>query len=165
MTFRSAMPMWFMGVPWSALMLTLFGVLCAAIFWAKPPTREIHQFEYFAMGAAFLFTGAFTLLGLGMLGYPFWAAGKARRTVHVITDKRLITLTAGRHTEIRSVEPHQIVSYQRSERADGSGSLRLVTGYEKDSDGDRVEMTEHLIGIPEVAKVERLLRELGNAGH
>lgn len=158
--FRSATPVWLMGVPWSALTFTIFGALVLAVFFGKAPVRVIPQWEYAAMGAALIFTGAFALVGLGMLLAPIWAWWKARHTVHVITDKRLATLTTGRSTRIRSVLPHQLLRFERKERADHSGSLRIVTGYAKDSDGDRTEFSEDLVGIPDVSKVEQLLRRM-----
>jgi len=158
--FRASLPIWLMGVPWSALMFTIFGVLLAAVFSGKSPTRQIPQWEYFAMGAAILFTGGFVLIGLGMLATPPFAAWKARRTAYVITDKRLLTITTGRRTTIRSVEPHRLLSLQRNEHANGSGTLTIVTGHAKGSDGDRMDLSEQLIGVPDVAKAERLLRAL-----
>lgn len=159
-SFSTATPIWLMGVPWSALTFTIFGVLVAAVLSGPPPQRAVPAWEYAAMVAALLFTGAFALLGAGMMLAPFWAAWKAHQTIHVITDKRLVTIAAGRATRIVSVLPREIRSLVRTERTDGGGSLRIVTGYGRDSDGDNVERSETLIGVPEVAKAERLLREL-----
>lgn len=159
-SFSAATPIWLMGVPWSALTFTIFGVLVAAIVSGPPPERAVPNWEYAAMAAALLFTGTFALLGAGMMLAPLWAAWKARQTIHIITDKRLVSISAGRATRVVSVLPREIRSIVRTERTDGSGALKIVTGYERDSDGDNVERSETLIGVPQVAKAERLLREL-----
>lgn len=158
--FLGASPIWLMGVPWSALTFTLFGFLFASIFFSPPPERSVPPWEYVAMGAALIFAGSFVLIGLAMLFAPFLAWHQAQRTVHAITDKRLVSVIAGRSTSIKSVLPAQLVSFERKERADGSGTLKIVTGYEKDSEGGRVTLSEELIGVSSVATAERLLQEL-----
>ncbi|MGQ0673314.1 MAG: hypothetical protein ACT4N2_10625 [Hyphomicrobium sp.] len=155
--FLQTLPIWLMGVPWSALMFTIFGVLVLSVTADVPSTRTIPTGEYIAMGAVLIFAGAFVLVGAGMLLAPFWAAWKARRTAHIITDRRLLTITQGRSITVKSVPPDQLRTFERTERPDGHGSLKIVTGYAKDSDGDRVEQSEHLLGVASVSEAERLL--------
>jgi hypothetical protein len=158
--FRKSLPIWMMGIPWSALTFTIFAVLVLSIFFSPPARRVIPTWEFFAMGAALIFVGAFVMVGVGMLGAPFWAAWKASRSAHVITDKRLITVTVGRKTEVKSVLPEQLLGFDRQQYPDGSGSLIITTGHVRDSDGGQTRLTEELVGVPDIAKVEKLLREL-----
>ncbi len=158
--FLGASPIWLMGVPWSALTFTLFGLLFASIFLSPLPERPFPAWEYVAMGAALIFAGSFVLVGVAMLLAPFIAWHQAQRTVHAITGKRLVTVTTVRSTSVKSVLPAQLVSFERRERADGSGTLKIVTGYEKDSEGDRITLSEELIGVASVAAAEQLLRKL-----
>ncbi len=48
------------------------------------------------------------------------------------------------------------------ERRDGSGTLKLIFGEGRDSDGDKVERSETLGHIPEVRRVEALVRQLAD---
>jgi len=155
-----AAPIWLMGIPWSALTFTIFGALILAVLAGKPPTRVVHPWEYWAMAGAVVFTAGFVLVGLGMLLAPIYAAMKARRTVHVITDRKLLTITAGRSTSVGSIAPAEILRIDRQQRPDGAGTLRVVTGIGRDSDGDKYERTEELIGVAEAQKAEVLLRAL-----
>ncbi|HRD76583.1 MAG TPA: hypothetical protein PK264_11680 [Hyphomicrobiaceae bacterium] len=158
--FAHAAPIWAMGIPWSALTFSIFGVLLLAIFAGKPPKRIIPVWEYWAMGAAVVFAGSFALIGAAMLLSPFHAAWTARRTAHIITDRRLITLTSGRSTSVRSFGPAEVLLIERRQHADGSGTLHVVTGFKRDSDGDKIEQRETLVGVADVAKAEVLLRSL-----
>ena len=50
-----------------------------------------------------------------------------------------------------------------TEKSDGWGNLTIETGSHNDSKGNRVTETFDIIGVPEVAKLERLLREAQQA--
>lgn len=158
--FRATMPIWIMGIPWSALMFPMFGFMLASACVGKPAGRMASQADVIAMVAALVFVSFFVLIGLGMLLAPFWAARQARHTLHVVTDKRVITIIAGRATTVRSVLPHQITTLQRKELPDGSGTLSIGVGREKDSEGTISQMTEVLLGVPHVANAERFVRAL-----
>lgn len=107
-----------------------------------------------------LFLTPFVLIGLGMLVAPVYAWRQARNTVHAVTDKRLVTLTEGRARKVVSILPTHIISLERSERRDGSGTLKIVTGYRKDSDGDVVKHTEEIGHVAQVRAAERLLLDM-----
>lgn len=153
--FRSGFAVYFFGIPWSALTFTIFGSLIAAILFGKPPTRSVHNFEYVMMAAAVIFTGAFAAVGVALLLTPFWSGWKAKHTVYVITDKRVITIVTGRTTVVTAITADKILKLERREKRDGSGTLAIVTGYGKDSDGDRVEERIELFGIRDVRAAER----------
>lgn len=158
-TFLKAMPIWIMGIPWSAVTFTIFGAMLLAALSDKPPGHSVDPWELTMMRAGLLFTGVFALIGAGMLGYPFWAAWKARQTVYAITSERLLSLVVGKTVTTRSTWPNMIGQIERKEARDGSGSLSIVTGHKKDSEGDTVIQTEELIGVDNVAAAERQLLE------
>lgn len=156
---------WLIGVPWSALTFGIFGSMVAVLVVGKPPTRVVPAWEYLLFLAMTLFTGAFALVGLALLLSPFLAWWKARHTAHVITDQRLLTVSAGRTVGVTSHGPGEILSLDKRQRADGSGSLKVVTGFTTDSDGDRLTLSEHLVAVEDVAKAEVLLRQLQARRH
>ncbi len=151
---------WLMGIPWTALTGGIFIALLAAAFSGKPPPGGLTGFLVLFMIVMTIFVGAFVLLGLGMMAAPFWAYAKARRTVYAITDRRVIIVHYGRLTETKTLTLDRIVRWSRKERRDGSGSLRLVIGFEKDSDGDTSEVSEELFAVPNVREAERLIEAM-----
>ena len=156
-------PIWLMGIPWSALTFGIFGALLAAALsvpFGPPPSREIAPWEFVAMAVALVFTGAFVVVGLGMLGAPFWVWWKSRRMVYALTDRRLVRIGYGRKRDVASFNPAQFVSIHRREKPDGTGTLTITTRLSKDSDGDTVKETEMLVGIPDAATADRLLRAM-----
>ncbi|MBL8565051.1 MAG: hypothetical protein JNM89_04975 [Hyphomicrobiaceae bacterium] len=152
-----------MGVPWTALTGGIFGVLVAGCIVAvtSPPTgRIIQSWEIALMILALLFSGAFLVIGFGLLGAPFWVWWKSRQTVFVLTDKRLMRIFYGHSREVVSFDPATFVSLQRRGGDRGAGTLTIVTGYAKDSDGDTVTNSEQIVGVQDVAQVERLIRAM-----
>lgn len=152
-----------MGIPWSALSFSIFGVLIAAVFSGKMPDRAIPAWEYALMAAAILFTFAFVAMGIAMLATPFWVRAKARRTVHAVTDKRVVTIINGKTREVSSIDRARILKLVRSEKRDGSGTLRIVSGFKKDSDGDMHEDAVELFGIKDVKAAESAVAEMREA--
>ena len=100
----------------------------------------------------------FLLLSLAMLAAPVWKMLLARRTVYVLTAKRLAVVESGLTTKVRSVFPADVVSIERTQRTDGSGNLKIVTGWKRDSEGQQLEKSETLIGVPQVRQVEDQIR-------
>jgi hypothetical protein len=149
---------WGMGIPWTALMGAIFAVLVAAIFSGKPPLSEVTVGTMVVMAILIVMSGAFLAIGLAMMAVPFWAHHRANRTVYAITNRRIVTIVQGaRATQVQSVKPHAAVRLQRTERKDGSGTLRIVTGNVTDSDGDTTEVAEELFAVPNVREAERLI--------
>ncbi len=160
-SFLRTTPIWLMGVPWTALIGGIFGVLvasCVATITSPPAGRIIQSWEIAMMALALLFAGAFLVIGFGLLGAPFWVWWKSRRTVFVLTDKRLLRIFHGHSREVVSFDPATFVSLHRRGGDRGPGTLTIVTGYAKDSDGDTVTSSELIVGIQNVAQAERLIR-------
>jgi hypothetical protein len=151
--FSGGMLIWLFAVPWTAFALFwtagALGLLSIGKAAAKVSAMN------WAMG---LFGLPFILVGLAMLAAPFGLARSARNTVHVITEKRLLTITANRvHTRVKTLWPADLVSIERTERPDGSGSLKLVLGSHRDSDGDKQTTSEAIGAVPDVRRAEQLL--------
>ncbi|MCB1504536.1 MAG: PH domain-containing protein [Hyphomicrobiaceae bacterium] len=158
--FWSATPAWLMGIPWLALSGGMFGAMVHVALFGKANTAAMNGWGPAALGIAIVFVSAFVLIGLAMVGAPFWAWAKSRRMIYVITDKRLIRIGwDGRTKEVASWDPARIVSLLKRERRDGSGTLTVTTLVYQDSDGDKSKDVEILAGVPNVAAAERLLRE------
>lgn len=155
--FLGGLGAWVMGIPWTVFMGGIFSVLVAAGLSGKPPASGYNPWHVALLVVMIVFTSAFVLVGLYMLATPFVAWAKARRTVYVITDKRVLTLSVAQTRSITALSGDRIIKTTRRERRDGSGTLRIVTGREKDSDGDWHETAEELLSVPEVRVAERLV--------
>jgi hypothetical protein len=147
---RQASAILFFGVPWTAF----------ALFWmwgASGFGRAIQRpgpFLFFP-----LFGLPFVLIGFGMLSAPYWAYRKGLNTVYAVTNKRVFILTAGKRWHVESYVPTRGSDFERTETANGSGDLIFLRRSRLDSDGDRVTNKVGFYGIPEVRRVERLLRD------
>lgn len=152
---------WLFAIPWTAFSLGWEAMALQGWLSGKPSPSATHT----VMGIVFpLFGLPFVLIGLAMMAAPFLAWIWARRTVHVIGEKRIACLTVGRRLKVKTYPTASVMRTERTERRDGSGTLKVVTGLRRDSEGDKVEESETLYGIPEVAKVERLLLAQAETG-
>jgi hypothetical protein len=102
-------------------------------------------------------------VGLWMMNKPFVALADARQTIHALTNRRLMSLTLRNGKSLKSVELTKLGPIVRKEKADGWGYLSVETGSHIDSDGDRITDRFELGGIPNVAELERLLRQAQQA--
>lgn len=146
------------GVPWTAF----------AVFW----TAMAAGFGGNGGGGGGVFAICFPLwgvpfilVGLGMLTSPYWARRTALGTVYVVTDRRAILFErAFRTLTVKSFLPDQLTRVYRVERSDGSGDVVLREDETRDSDGDRVVKKSAFVGIPDVRRVEALIRDLAKPG-
>jgi hypothetical protein len=153
--FWSALPIWIFAVPWTVFALAWTNFALTGFFSAidQAPDGSMKL-----MSIVFpLFGLPFVLIGLGMMGAPFWAWWKARRTVFVLSDQRVATALAGRTFNVTSVDLAWIASVHRQEKRTGSGTLNLGMGFYRNFDGDKVEKTVVMTGVPDVAELERLI--------
>lgn len=149
---------WLFAIPWTVFALFWESLSLGGFLGFGGPKGQ--QWSWF--GAFFVLFGLpFVAVGLGMMAAPFWLARRARRTVWVITTRRIASLTLGRRgVTVRSISPRDLFAVERTEKADGSGTLKLIFGEGRDSDGDKVERSETLQGIPDVRRVEDIIRRL-----
>lgn len=159
---KAALPvflLWGFAIPWCSLTFPFFGIgvwMVYDLFFGAGPQKA----EQWASLIVPVFALPFVAVGLGMLGAPFWVMHKAGRTAYAITDRRIFSVTLGRSLKMESCAPDRIQSITRTERTDGSGSLKLVTGHYRDSDGDRNSNHFDLSAIPNVAEANRLIEAL-----
>lgn len=136
-------------VEWKALAIYVFAVpwTAFALMWTALATTGVSQMGDSGagwLGWAFpLFGLPFIAVGLGMLSMPFVPLLQRGRVLYVVTGQRVMKLSLGRELSISSVPAERIGLMHRSERADGSGTLRLAVKIGRDSDGDaRTEFFE-----------------------
>lgn len=160
--FRKNTMIWFFAIPWTAFSLLWEGSAFVMLFGDQARAPGIAGW---APALVFpLFGLPFVLIGLGMMATPFWRARKARSTIHVLTDKRLVTAIAGRSLSIESIPPGRVISVLRQEGAEGFGTVSLSLGGYRDSDGDLVEKNVQLLGVPEARALETHLLALMEQG-
>ncbi|WP_217896643.1 hypothetical protein [Novosphingobium sp. B 225] len=143
---------WLFAIPWTAF----------ALFWtwlAATPLREgQHIGGYIEYGFP-LFGLPFILIGLGMLATPFRLLLRARRVVYALTDQRVIQLYAGRSTKVQSVQIDQVGQVDAQHDPDGYGRLSIATTQFIDRNRDRRTDAFTILGVPDAARLERLLLE------
>lgn len=107
----------------------------------KPATLVQVPFGLFFFGFAVFWTiGAsqgstvFGLFGVPFMAVGLWIASKplrtyrrAARTYYAVTDQRILIVSAGRSYTVNTIHPGDIVDYERTDRPDGTGSIRLRT--------------------------------------
>lgn len=160
-SFFTSLLIWLFAIPWTAFSVGWEWVALGAFLEGSEPRTTMDSVFRIVFP---LFGAPFVLVGFGMLAAPFYAGWRALRTIYIVGEKRISTMTLGRSLSVTSYPMDRITRVERIERRDGSGTLKLVMGSHRDSDGDRVETTETLIGIPDVHKVERLVLSHAPAG-
>ncbi len=158
--FLASFAIYVVAVPWMAISLPVCGAMLGAILKGPPAHRAVSTAEMAMAYFGFLFTLVFVVIGAGMLLAPFKLLRKARRTAFAVTDRRILTITEDKSRSVTTVLPEKVLKLERKERRDGRGTLKITIGHEKDSDGDTIEKTHDIYGVPRVAEAERLIREL-----
>ena len=150
----------------SALPSTLFGIpfFAFACFWiwgawsatsaARGPGGPPAPFMFFP-----LFGLPFAIVGLGLVLGPLWAYLGALRTVYAVTERRAVIIGGLRARSVRSFTPADIRDVTRIERADGSGTLYFATRSFATNNGLTKQRRIGFTGIPEVRRVEKLIRD------
>ncbi|HRK19619.1 MAG TPA: hypothetical protein PK970_11730 [Hyphomicrobiaceae bacterium] len=154
---RSAMWIWLFAIPWTAF--TGFWEYAAITgYLGLHPGKTIKGTGGLVM---VLWGIPFVLVGLAMMSAPWWVWRAARRSVWVMSRKRLAYVTANRKTTtIRTIMPNDVLEIVRTEDGDGTGTLKLVYQSTRDSDGDRRERSDTIKGIADVRRIENMIREL-----
>jgi hypothetical protein len=145
---------WLFAVPWT--LFALFWESMALLPWSastKTPDGITWTFGIIMP----IFGLPFIAIGLWMLWTPIRAMRQAGQTLYALTDRRIVRLVSGRKRELHSVLLDQIGPINRSELPDGTGHLRIETHSTTDSDGDRRTERFEVLGVPGVARLERLI--------
>ena len=154
-----ALEPFFFGIPWTAF----------SVFWTSGAAGVLDlngggfNFNFQNLDAGRLLIAAFgipfVLSGLWMLSAPLRVRRNAKRTVYAITNYRAIIVqgTLFAHN-IMSYYPADICDISRTQKADGTGSLRYAIGKIK----NETEMpdVQAFVNIRNVQEVERILQEL-----
>jgi hypothetical protein len=158
--FRSALWIYLFAVPWTVFAI-FWESMAAGTLWALLTGGVAPKGMGLGMSMVFtLFGLPFVAIGLAMLGVPFYARREAAQSVVALTDKRLALITASRGKKtIKSIYPHQVVAIEVTERRGGNGSLKLIFGEGRDSDGDKVEKSI-TVEVPEVKTLEKHLQAM-----
>lgn len=111
-------------------------------------------------GWAFVFLAfliPFVVIGGALLVQTCRELRSGSRRLHAVTDRRILTVEVG-HKKPLEDRPRSTINFVRSsERADGSGTLSIACGIERDAEGSpRPEMVTWP-GIPDVAFVQATL--------
>ena len=110
------------------------------------------------MGVASLFFLPWIAVGFVILWAPFETMIKARRTVYGLTDRRMLSVTAGSKCERTSVMFQQMGPIDVQIGSKGYGNVRIQTGISLDFDGDLIIERFEAIGVPDVVRLNDLLR-------
>jgi len=147
---------WIFAVPWTAF--ALMWEAFAFLPWVTATkTPDVIQWSF---GIVFpLFGLPFIAVGLWMLWTPIHALRRAGRTAYALTERRLLRVVDAREITVASVLLHQIGPIDRREDAQGFGDLRIQTHSTVDSEGDRTTERFEVLGVPGVARLERLILE------
>ena len=148
-----ALVIWVFAIPWTAFSLFWTGM---AFMGAQAFRGDAGVFAYVFP----LFGTPFVAVGFGMLSAPFVPLFGAHRTLFAVTDQRLLRLYLGGRLKTKSVGGRSIGAIERNERRTGTGTLKIVIGSHRDSDGDR--QTDHfeLGEVADVMMAETRVREL-----
>jgi len=108
----------------------------------------------------------FVLTGCVMLAAPVWNWLKARNTIYVVTNHRLIVIEHVLRQTVTSYPAKSIDLVERRERRNGTGSLvfcRTVTSVRREDGYDHSTVDEKgFFGIRNVGAVWRIVMNLKN---
>ena len=125
-----AFALYLFAIPWTgfALMWTALAAAGTAQMGDNGPGWIAWAFPLFGV--------PFIVVGLAMLAAPFLPLLQRGRVLYVVTDQRVLKLSAGRALMAKTVPADRIGLTERREGSDGSGTLRIAIGIGTDSDGD-----------------------------
>lgn len=153
------MAIFLFGLFWSSIAFTFFGISAASLLGLHTLTSDGKPSGLGLQIFLFVFSLPFVAIGLSCLAAPFVGVFQSLRTVHALTDQRLINLITGKFKSVQSLKLETINFIRRRDGRDGRGTLSIGYGVEKDSDGDPRPLTTEWPGVPDVKRVEALIRE------
>ena len=157
---RLAYAIWIFAIPWTLFSLAWTG-FALSIYLTTFESKTDNAAWWAWIGP--LWGTPFIAVGLWMMYQPFKITAEARYTVHALTTKRLVTLTIRKDRFVKTVSLDCLGPISCTEKADGWGTISIETGSHKDSEGDKVTDKFEITGVPEVAKLHRLLLETQQA--
>jgi hypothetical protein len=155
---RAELGIMFFAIPWMAFCLFWEGIAVALLIDAVGANQS--KTPWGVALAMALFGLPFVGIGLAMLSKPLTAARVAKGTIHAITSSRVISLMDdGRKRELSSRPAKSITAVSLREKGT-IGHLKIAFGTTRDSDGDRVVVSESWHGIPHARQAEAAVRTL-----
>ena len=154
--FFSAAALWLFAVPWTAVSLVFFGSALAAVLGVARIDGAEGPMAWFFL----LFSLPFVTIGAALLSAPFWAAREARRSVFLITDRRVLKVGAERGRSVKALAAAALRGVEVKIGADGRGRVKALGPVGKDSDGDRVTDEIDMNGVDDAAGAEAALWRL-----
>jgi hypothetical protein len=146
------------GLFWSAIALTFFGTALAGLSGYATIKSGSGSASTGLLVFILIFSLPFVAIGIAFLAAPIVGIRRSNNTVHVVTDQRVIDMCMN-PTGQDSYPLSRINFLKRRDRRDGSGTLQIGYGVEKDSDGDPRPLTLDWTGIPNIKAAERAIRE------
>jgi len=146
---------WLFGIPWTAFSLYFHVLVLMSAFemvQSAPSGGDRGVGIFFS-----LLLIPFVAAGFFMLWAPFETLRKTRRTIFGLTNRRVLSVTAGTKLESTSVMLQQMGPIDVQVGSKGYGNVRIQTGTGLDSDGDLTINRFELLGVPDVARLKGLL--------
>lgn len=154
---NSGFAMWLFAIPWTAFSLGWTGIALAVYLssFEKADTGAVHIWGWIMP----LFGTPFIAVGGWMLYQPIRLRTEAGRTLHALTNRRLLSVTLGKTRISKSVDLAKLGPVTIKERANGWGDVSVETGSSVDSEGDRRTDRFEMTGVPDVARLKQLLMQ------
>jgi hypothetical protein len=157
-TIRPLLPLVAFAVIWTGFSV-IFSVVGAITVWTAMAGTETNV--PWGIGIVFFLIGTlFSLIGLALFGMPFRQLWRSAVTAHVVTDKRLMSISGRPFTGIDIIAASDVRRIERRDHHDGRGTLVLGLGSEIDADGDRVERSAIWHGLLNPRAAEAALATL-----
>jgi hypothetical protein len=138
------------AIPWTAF--AIFWICGAAGFKIPNFKSPASLFPLFGL--------PFVLVGLFMLASPIFLWRKAKKTFYLITDRRAVIFEDSRIMKLQSFGPDRLQSIERTQSADGSGSIIFGDTLSSEPLNRQRTVKTGFIGIKNVKEVEDLLTAL-----
>jgi hypothetical protein len=126
-----------------------FSLVWISIAWGKAPKDG----NFF-----FLFGIPFVVIGAGLVLSPLWHLWRGARATYALTNRRAVTVIDGLFARRLSVPLSQIRFVDVRASVSGFGNVYFKETAVPGSEGGTTIKREGFIAIPDVPKVERLLR-------
>ena len=138
---------------WEWLLLPLTGLPLTAMTAWIVATSEATFNRLFAL--------PFLLGGLALLSAPWWAVRRSRRTVYLVSDRRVLILRAEAELTVHSIAPAGLQWVECRQFRGGFGDLVFCRGEQASryAGGSDVQ-SQGFLSIPDVRRVESLVRQL-----
>lgn len=146
------------GAFWAAVSFPLAAMVFGGATGLVPlKLNGTYTWPLWARFALPLFMLPFVVIGSVMLAGPVMALWRCRKTVHLITDTRLVDILPHK---VVSIEPGKISSVKWKPRDSGTGTIEIGLGWTRDDEGSNVEDIDEWSGVPAAARAETYIRAL-----